>query len=282
MKNVFIFILLLFLFSCSDRSNYNIGDIERVGEKKVQYSAPKNNSETFKGRGVKEDKKIIKNGKIEYVVNNLSGIEENVSGKVKGFQGDVFSSNLSNNLLIINVKIPAEKFEDFLKESASFGKIINKYVSYTDTTKEFYDLKERVENKKIHLDKIRRYLKESKNIDEILKVESEINRVTDELESLEGNYSGLSDKTSYSLLLLEFRLPFKFRERSVISFMQNFKDLYYNIINFFIILIIFIVYFTVISTVLVFFSGVVYYIGFGKLGIIKKYFKKLSLEKKKK
>lgn len=312
MKKLFLFIFILsIIFSCAKTGRINdfvkepaVYDSEKeygedlsagtdkrsekiTEEKKSTPEKPESNNTAENTDRIIDNRKIIKNGSISYEVKELDKIESIVEKQVKDFGGYISSSNYNVNSVSINVKIPSEKFDGFLKEANNFGKITNKSISAQDVTKEYFDLAGRIKNKKIHQERIRNYISYAKNINDLMKYESELNRVTDELEFLEGNYKNLSHLIAFSTLNMEFYVPYLSEiTRKWPSIKNGLSNLGYFMVTFlykFIEILIYsiiIICFCIIP--LTFIIGVIYYLTFGKIGFIKKMFKILSGESSKK
>ncbi len=224
-----------------------------------------------------DSRKIIKTGTINYHVDKLDEIELKINSALKSVDGYVSDLKQYSDSLVVEIKIKPEKFDDFLNTAGSFGKITNKTISMVDVTKEFYDLEGRVKNKKIHQERVREYLKTAKNIEELLKVEEELNRITMELESIEASYKNLSYSISYSTLILTFIVnnPVK-TSRYWPSIYKSLGDFGYSIVMFLFYLLIVLLYIIGFGVPLILITGCLYIFSFGKYGLIKKLFKFLS------
>jgi hypothetical protein len=223
---------------------------------------------------------LIKTGSITYTLEKFTGLESLVNAKVKETGGYVFSSTSSLNNMIIQVKIPCDRFDEFLNITGSFGKIDSKSISVNDVTMNYYDLEGRIKTKKILRDRLQSYLSSAKNIEELMKIEIELNNVTEEIESIEGEFKNLSYMIAYSTLTLNFYIQGKSEiERSLPSAIDAFKNFGYNIAYFFIILMKIIIYTIGFGLPILIIIALFYYISFGKLGLIKKLFIRLSEKK---
>lgn len=293
-KYLFVLLFFLLIFSCKKRaeirdeySDEKTG-YERIGSSQKKMVADKNpnavnnNDESGTSKDFIDNRKIIKRGSISYQVKELDNIEDTIKEKVKQYGGYVSNSIFNENRLSISIKIPVERFDDFLKEANNFGKILNKSISADDVTKQYFDLEGRIKNKSIHQKRIRDYIEYAKNIDDLIKYENELNRVTNELEELEANFKNLSHQIAFSTLNMEFTVPYaKKISRKWPSIKNAFDNLYYFIANFIFYFFIIIIYFIVISIPIILLVGGVYFITFGKLGLLRKMFKNLSEGKKK-
>ncbi len=290
-RYLLFFLFFLTLINCAKGSLKRNESLELKQSKDIEFGTSriiKSSSDDLKSKNplksvdeILDNRKIIKSGSINYEVKAVENIENIVGEKVTEFGGYIVSSNFSVNRVSISVNIPVENFDDFLKEANKFGKITHKSISAKDVTKEYFDLEGRIKNKKIHQERIRDYIAYAKNIDDLIKYENELNRVTNELESLEGSFKNLSQQISFSSLKMEFSIPYiKKISRRWPSVKNELNNLSYFIVVFLFYFIKIIIYFIIICIPILVLIGGIYYISFGKLGIVKKMFKYLSTEKK--
>ncbi|HOV14120.1 MAG TPA: DUF4349 domain-containing protein, partial [Spirochaetota bacterium] len=229
---------------------------------------------------VKISRKLIKKGNINYTVNELTKIESSVTLKVKEFGGYVASSNFSADSGNMIIKIPEDKFDDFMLITGNFGKITSKNVGVEDVTQSFYDLDGRVKNKRILQLRLQSYLAQARNIEELIKIEYELNNVTQELESLESNLKNMSELINFSTLTLYFYTPNVNQVyRNFPSLKAGLQNFGYNFVSFLYGLFFVILYILIFGVPIVIILGFIYFITFGKLGFVKKFFKFLSSKK---
>ena len=117
-------------------------------------------------------------------------------------------------------------------------------------------------------------MKEAKNIEEIFSVEDRINNLTYEIERMKGNFENLTSLIEYSKVNITIKNPEAMR-RNV-----NFYDKFLYTINFlkyfFSSIIFFLIGFVAIAIPIVLLLALFYYIAFGKIGLIKKLYKKIK------
>lgn len=303
MKKIIIFIFILFVIvGCSKRevsysklseesgsSSYSSDDYndktdnfeKDVTDKKIKENINNANNENNQtNNSVKAERKLIRNGTINYDVNDLTNIDKNITLKVKEFGGYVAQSNFSSYSGNMVLKIPFDKFDSFLLICGNFGKITTKNINVEDVTQKFYDMEGRIKNKRILQQRLQNYLLQAKNVEELIKIEYELNNVTNELESIESNFKTLSNLISYSTLNLNFYIPGKSDVYRVFpSFKEGFKNFFYNIADFFYGLFFILLYIVIFGIPLLLIIGILYLITFGKIGIVKKFFKGLSTKK---
>jgi len=282
MKKIFLFILLILNLSCN-------------AEKQRDYAQEKTSYDSYEERGgydkdekieakeeIKEEiketeRKIIKNGTISIDVKNINEAEKNIEKEAKKFEGYISSSSLYTNYGTIVVKIPSEKFDDFLNIVPSFGKITYKSINVEDVTKKYYDLERRIENKKILQQRYQNYLRNATRVEDLLNIERELNNVTSEIESLELEFKNLSHLIAFSTLTINISVPgVEEVTRYFPSLKKGFVNFGYAIVNFLYVLLFAILYIVVFGVPITIIIALIYFITFGKIGFVRKLFKKLS------
>ncbi|WP_141709377.1 DUF4349 domain-containing protein, partial [Brachyspira hampsonii] len=153
-------------------------------------------------------------------------------------------------------------------------KVENKNINTQDVTETYYDTENRIKNREVLLEKLRNYLREAKNIDEILKVEDRINTLTYEIETMKGNLKNLQSSIDYSRVTLNISNP------EAIKSSTNIYNKYLNLISFlkafFSGILFFLIGFTAAAIPIVLILALFYYICFGKIGLIKKLYNKIK------
>jgi hypothetical protein len=105
----------------------------------------------------------------------------------------------------VTIKVPVDKFEDLINALPAEGvKVVEKRINTDDVTGEVVDTKSRIEAKKQVRARYINLLKQAKNMEEILQVQSEINSIHEELESATGRVNYLVHQSSYSTINLTY------------------------------------------------------------------------------
>lgn len=151
--------------------------------------------------------KIIKSGRIAIEVDDLDQISGEISSMVTNSGGYIANTstyrNDNSSEINLTLRIPADKFDSLVNQISEKGIYLeNKQISSRDVTEEFIDVKARLNNKLKLEERLSSLLTTTKNITEILKVETELSRVRAEIESLEGRMRYLSNRVGYSTLYL--------------------------------------------------------------------------------
>lgn len=158
------------------------------------------------------DKKIIKNATLKLEVKDFKSYNDNVHKTVKQFGGYIAQEeqNLSDEKseTVISIKVPVLQFEDMMNQLPGGDvKVVERKISTEDVTGEVVDTRSRLEAKKQMRLKYLEFLKQSKNMQEVLQVQNEVNGIQEEIESAAGRIVFLSHQSSFSTINLTFFQP---------------------------------------------------------------------------
>ncbi|MCL2824686.1 MAG: DUF4349 domain-containing protein [Polyangiaceae bacterium] len=121
----------------------------------------------------------------------------------------------------ITIRVPAAQFNNTVKQIAGMGDVLNRNVEVNDVTEQFLDISIRLKNARAVRERIQQLLANTKNVEESIKVEQELRRLSAEIEQLEGRLKYLTNRVQYSTITVsfetnrtqevqsKFRLPFR-------------------------------------------------------------------------
>ncbi len=230
------------------------------------------------GSSKEYERKLIKNGNVTLQVQDLSEGESAVEKWCKELNGYISYSSSDEYSAYFTVKIPSASFDKAMESVGDFGQVKNRNVSTQDVSEQYYDLKTRLETKKILQANFKQYLEKASNITDILKIERELNNVTSDIESMEGQLRRLSNQIDFSTISINLILPQgktdpviqppTFGER-VSRFFAQVKDFFMGVAKI-------LLYAVICGVPCIAFLIFLYWLLFGKLGLLKKLFKKLK------
>lgn len=99
-----------------------------------------------------------------------------------------------------SIRVRSENFIPALNDVATFGKVVDKNIHSVDMTDDYNDLKIRLENAEKSRQRYMELLASAHTIDEILRVEREIDRLTLEVEQYKGKLAMMDDQVYYSTI----------------------------------------------------------------------------------
>jgi len=158
------------------------------------------------------DKKIIKTATVKFEVKDFKSYNATVRNKIKQYGGYVSGEDnfLTDHTTetVLAIKVPVMNFDILMNElSDGNSKLIERSVKTDDVTTTFVDTKSRLESKKQMRLKYLEFLKQSKNMTEVLQVQDEINSIQEEIEAAAGKINYLSTQSAYSTIHLSFYQP---------------------------------------------------------------------------
>jgi hypothetical protein len=221
-------------------------------------------------------RKLITSSNLQIRMENLdSGV--NKLNKIMD-KYDTYASSISvyENSRYFTLRVPAIKYQNFLDEITELGKIIRFNETTEDVTLRYYDLESRLNTKRELIVTFQNYLGRANNIEEILSVEKRIAELQAEIDDAGRQFRLLNDLIDYSTINLELLGPVSANnyERETIS--EKIKNLMAGFSGY-------------VSTIIVVLLGIIIYgipaiiilllifwLFFGKIGILKKLFKFVS------
>ncbi len=158
------------------------------------------------------DSKIIKTGNLKLEIKDFKKYNEYVHLSVKQYGAYIAQEdqNLTDEKseTTITIKVPVAQFEPMMnKLPADDSKVMEKKISTEDVTGEVVDTKSRLEAKKQMRLKYLEFLKQSKNMEEVLQVQNEINSIQEQIESAAGRVAFLNNQSAMSTINLTFYQP---------------------------------------------------------------------------
>lgn len=157
------------------------------------------------------DRKIIYDGRVEVVVDEIDPITDRVRDLVKRHEGYLASSEVSGTggsrrTAEFTVRVPVAGYEQLRDEFAKLGNTTRNASKSEDVTEEFMDLEARVKILKQEEEALKELLKkDAGRLDELLKVREQLTKNREQIEKTEGRVKYLTSKVSYSTIYLTLR-----------------------------------------------------------------------------
>src|SRR5688572_14849131 len=155
------------------------------------------------------DKKIIKTASLNLEVKDYNAFSSSLREKVKGLGGYIAQEEQSQSDYKIEnsiaIKVPVDQFDNAVVQlTAHAEKLTEKKITSQDVTTEVIDTKSRMEAKKQVRLRYMDLLKQAKNMEEILNVQSEINGIQEEIESAAGRIEYLGHSSVFSTINITY------------------------------------------------------------------------------
>ena len=155
------------------------------------------------------DKKIIKTANLHLEINDFNIFGKLIHDQVKKAGGYIAEEqqketeySIENN---ITLKIPVNQFDNVMNTLSSAAvKTIQKNISAEDVTMQTVDVRSRLDAKKQVRLRYMDLLKQAKNMEDILHVQSEINEIQEDIEATSGKLNYLKQSASFSTININY------------------------------------------------------------------------------
>ena len=172
----------------------------------------KDQAAQFAGSKVQIDQKIIKEASIRIEVKDITRVYQQIRAITEKYGGYIANSSNwqddnQNKYSNYYLKIPADKFTTVLDllTGEEIGNLLYRSISGQDVSEEYYDLEIRLKNLLLQEERYRELLNQATTVEDILKIEKELERVRTEIERLEGRLNYLDDRINLSSISVEFQ-----------------------------------------------------------------------------
>ena len=239
---------------------------------------PQDSSEGPQEDGTSFERKLIRTGNVSLEVQTISDAEDKIAAWVSSLGGYVTNANTWQYGAGFTVRVPSSRFDEAMSQVGNFGRITNRSVNSQDVSDNYYDMKSRLETKYILRDKLQSYLSEAKDIKDLLEVERQLNEVIEDIESTESRFKRLSGQIDYSTIYINMSFEHGKDESGIIlpDVKESWNEFVSNVINFFWGLLKVLFYIVIFGIPIVAVAALLFWLLFGKIGLLVKLFKKLK------
>ncbi|MBX3471906.1 MAG: DUF4349 domain-containing protein [Planctomycetes bacterium] len=105
----------------------------------------------------------------------------------------------------VTVRVPAGRFQDAVDRLERVGDVVHRNIQAMDVSEEFRDLTLRLRNAEVVRERLEAILARAEKVEDALKVQAELARVTEQIELLKGRLRFLQDRLAYSTVTVHFR-----------------------------------------------------------------------------
>lgn len=264
--SLIIFISLAFaLWGCeanrSIKESVPQVEVPAVSSPSGEYKSLEDRSK-IEGSSLKLERKIIQNASLNLEVKDPDETNDSIIKETSKLKGYIASSSKVDTRrgvkIYIEVKIPSNKLIDFLSFIERLGNVKNLETNTEEITSEYYDVKARLGNALSQKNQLLEIMEKAKTVDEILKVQKEIDLVQERIEQFQGQLKLWDDLVDFSTVRIDIvqdpkaslgerkvKLnPFSFKEWG-----NYIKNSFISVLNFVIIFFQWVVVITVVTAV---------------------------------
>lgn len=153
------------------------------------------------------EQKLIKTANIQLEIKDTKNIGEKLNDILKEFHSYISDSREWEDIdkdkyFQFSIRVPQENFDNLISKIKDLGEIKSINISSEDISKEYYDIQARLNSFKKQEERYLDLLNKAINVEEILKVEVELNRIRTSIEQLEGQIRFYDNRVSLATIHL--------------------------------------------------------------------------------
>jgi len=150
-------------------------------------------------QAVMSPRKIAIRASIDVDVENINEAQKKLNGLIKNFGGHIENAHQSeSSYYSANLKVPSDKLMATLDAIAKLGDKTSQSINKRDITERFNNNEERLKNLKLFREKMKSLLNRTTKIEEILRIERELNRVQTEIDMIERQLKSMQGSVNMS------------------------------------------------------------------------------------
>lgn len=108
---------------------------------------------------------------------------------------------------VLVCRVPAAELEPFLASVRAQGRVLTESMEALDVTDQHRDLRIRLENARRARDRLLALLEQASDVEDVLAIEKELQRLTEEIERGEAELAALDERVAFSIVTVAFRAP---------------------------------------------------------------------------
>lgn len=154
-----------------------------------------------------ENKKLIVTGYMNIETLDFDNLVENLKKSIEEVGGYIQNSSISTNRYEnrnydASIRIPADKYNDFLNKTKGMGNVTWYNENKEDITDTYVDLEARLKSLKAEENKVLEFYDQATNIEELMSIENRLTDIRYEIDSIETNIKNYDLLTNYSTLTI--------------------------------------------------------------------------------
>ena len=165
----------------------------------------------------RSNRMIIKNADVRLMVKDTDVAIDRATQIIGDAGGYIASSRVwyqdyyGNNLkyAAVTIGIPVDEFERTLVKLRDLAvRVVDEVASGDDVTEQYVDLQSQLTNLEATRARIQDFLKDSKTVDEALRINQELANIEAQIEQIKGRMNYLNDRSAYSTITINFEPEF--------------------------------------------------------------------------
>ena len=165
----------------------------------------------------RSNRMIVKNADVRLMVKDTDVAIDRATQIIGDAGGYIVSSRVwyqdyyGNNLkyAAITIGIPVDEFEHTLVRLRDLAvRVVDEVAAGDDVTEQYVDLQSQLTNLEATRARIQEFLKDTKTVDEALRVNQELANIESQIEQIKGRMNYLNDRSAYSTITINFEPEF--------------------------------------------------------------------------
>ncbi|MGC1122694.1 MAG: DUF4349 domain-containing protein [Candidatus Methanofastidiosia archaeon] len=163
------------------------------------------------GESVSSEQKLVKTAVLFLEVDSypaaLKAVEE-TAARYSGYVSDSAVQQYDDREVgHVTVRVPEDNFEEAVKDIESVGDLKEENLTLEDVTEQYIDLNARLDNLEHQEQRYLEILDMATTVEDVLKVETQLERIRGEIESLQGTLNYLENQIQYSVIHVQLAEP---------------------------------------------------------------------------
>ncbi|MBR0462572.1 MAG: DUF4349 domain-containing protein [Erysipelotrichaceae bacterium] len=182
-------------------------------------STSRNESSSGSSTELQANKKLIVTGDLNMETMDLDKVLDQLGKNVNEcggyFQDSSVSTSGSYRYYTAVIRIPAEKYADFISTVQGSGNVTYYHENTRDITDAYTDLSARLTSLKAEEEKVLEFYKQAESIDDLMRIESRLTDIRYEIDYIENQLKNFDLQVSYSTLTISIKETTTYTETSV-------------------------------------------------------------------
>jgi hypothetical protein len=163
------------------------------------------------GESGSSESKLVKTANLYLEVDSypdaLKAVEE-TAARYSGYVSDSAVQQYDDREVgHVTVRVPEDNFEEAVKDIENVGDLKEENLTLEDVTEEYIDLNARLDNLKHQEQRYLEILDMATTVEDVLKVETQLERIRGDIESLQGTLNYLENQIQYSVIYVQLAEP---------------------------------------------------------------------------
>ncbi len=133
----------------------------------------------------------VEDGKVAATLDKIIDVSESVGGHLATRRDQS-----------VNIRIPSVRFREALAKISELGEVMHQTVSAEDVSEEYHDAEVRLANMKATQKRLQDFLSKTSNMNDMLTLERELERVSMDIDRVEGRMRFLKEHVAFSTLTI--------------------------------------------------------------------------------